>query len=650
MPSEAKTPHSVSKSTHMMHLTALLLIVTLAALACCVSAEALGVVPKPAKLKIRQGAFELNAKTVLLASKGALSEAKWLASALAPSTGYQFKAQELTDALPEQAIVLKVDPSLRALGAEGYRLSVLPARVEIVAPKAAGVFYGIQTLLQMLPPQVFSHEKLSGQRWQVPCAEIEDKPRYSWRGSLLDCCRHFYTVDFIKKYIDLLAMHKMNVLHWHLTEDQGWRLEIKKYPRLTEFGAWRESSGGGKYGGFYTQKEVKDIVKYASNRHVTVVPEIELPGHAVAAIASYPELSCTGGPFKVQTAWGVFPDVYCAGNDKTFAFLEDVLSEVMKLFPSKYIHIGGDECPKDRWKTCPKCQARIKAEGLKDEFELQSYFIRRIETFLNKNGKTLIGWDEILEGGLAPNAAVQSWRGFDGGIVAAREGHDVIMSPYSHCYLDYPYSSINTEKAYSFEPTPEALVGKRAERILGLEGNLWSEHTPTYRDVERQVFPRLCALAEVAWTPTELRDWDGFQPRLAQNLVRLNLLDVAYHADPMIGYAAVGEWNPAMVRETLAPVEWDITKVVHQGGDLLVMFSFSQGAHAISISLVSLLENGVEVSVDKHDGWSGATLRDNVYKLALKDCKPGATYRIRALIKGEGGTDSHGTIAIKEAK
>lgn len=626
------------------------LIAALMAIAACAAAEPPSIVPRPAKLQTLEGSFALGPETRLLASKEALGEAQLLAEALAPSTSLRLKAEQLRGKAPEGAIVLRIDKSLARLGAEGYRLSVSPSRAEIAAPARAGAFYGVQTLLQLMPTEVFGKEKASRGAWRIPCVEVEDAPRYRWRGSLLDCCRHFFSVEFVKKYIDLLALHKMNVLHWHLTEDQGWRIEIKKYPKLTEVGAWRDAPDGGKYGGFYTQEQIKEVVRHAAARHVTVVPEIELPGHALAALASYPELSCTGGPFKVPTTWGVFPDVYCAGNEKTFAFLEDVLSEVMALFPSKYVHIGGDECPKDRWKTCAKCQRRIKEEGLKDEFELQSYFVRRIERFLNRHGRTLIGWDEILEGGLAPNAVVQSWRGVDGGIQAAREGHDVIMSPTSHCYLDYPYSLISTETAYSFEPTPAALDGEQAKRVLGLEGNLWSEHTPTYRDVERQVFPRLCALAEAAWTPKELRDWADFKTRLGAHLDRLKRLDVAYANDPMIGYKAVAEWNPSQLRETLAPVEWDVTEAVKGPGPLEVLFHYRSGAHAISISLVSLLENGVEVSADRHDGWSGAIARDNLYRLELKDFKPGATYTLRALVKGEGGTDSRGVVAFKESK
>jgi hexosaminidase len=365
---------------------------------------------------------------------------------------------------------------------------------------------------------------------------------------LLDCGRHFMTKDFVKRYIDLLAYHKLNVLHWHLTEDQGWRIEIKKYPKLTEIGAWRQATrddeqprdAAGRYGGFYTQDDIREIVAYAKSRFVTIVPEIEMPGHCQAALASYPELSCTGGPFQVGTEWGVYDDVYCAGNDHTFEFLQDVLTEVLDLFSSQFIHIGGDEVPKTRWKACPKCQARIKAEGLKDEAELQSYFVRRIERFLASKGRRLVGWDEILEGGLAPNATVQSWRGMGGAIAAATAGHDVVSSPTSHCYLDYPQfpvvstqpvTVITLDKIYSFEPTPAELNAEQAKHILGAEGNMWTERAPQDR-VDYLVFPRLCALAEVTWSPKELRNWDDFATRMKAHYQRLDALGVRYAKPP----------------------------------------------------------------------------------------------------------------------
>lgn len=428
------------------------------------------------------------------------------------------------------------------MGNEGYSLAVTPDAVVIRASQVAGLFYASQTLRQLLPPEIESRKEVSGVPWVAPAVTILDQPRFRWRGLMLDVGRHIFPVDFIKRYIDLMAMHKMNVFHWHLTEDQGWRVEIKKYPRLTEIGSRRAATplpgqrgklDGKPYSGYYTQDQIREIVSYAASRFVTVVPEIEMPGHAKAALASYPELSCTEGPFQVRTLWGIEENVFCAGNEKTFAFLEDVLAEILDLFPSDFIHIGGDECPKKRWERCPKCQIRIVREELENEGQLQSYFIRRIETFLNANGRRLIGWDEILEGGLAPNASVMSWRGVEGGLRAVREGHDVVMSPISHCYLNF-YQSRDLDKeppafneilpletVYSFEPVPASLSTEEAEHILGAQGNLWTEYIPTPQLAEYMTYPRACALAEVMWSASNSRDYRDFLERLGNFLPRL---------------------------------------------------------------------------------------------------------------------------------
>jgi hexosaminidase len=358
-----------------------------------------------------------------------------------------------------------------------------------------------------------------------------------------------YPVPFIKKFVDLLALHKYNIFHWHLTDDQGWRIEIKQYPKLTEIGSQRAATpipadrrqlDGKPYGGYYTQEEIKAVVTYAQERFITVVPEIEMPGHAVAALASYPELGCRGAGYEVRTTWGIAKDVFCAGNDAVFTFLENVLTEVLALFPSEYIHVGGDECPKDRWQECPKCQARIQAEGLADEHELQSYFIQRIERWLNAQGRRLIGWDEILEGGLAPNATVMSWRGSQGGIEAANAGHDVVMSPTTHCYFDYYQSQdqaneppaiggfLPLEKVYSFNPLPEEIAPDQAHHILGGQGNVWTEYLPRQEQVEYMTYPRATALAEVVWSEPARRDYDDFLARLEPHLRRLASLKVNY--------------------------------------------------------------------------------------------------------------------------
>ena len=422
---------------------------------------------------------------------------------------------------------------------EWYSLSVTAKTITINAVEEAGLFRGSRTLIQLLQ-QGLTTGSLS-------CLTISDHPRFPWRGMHLDVCRHFFPVEFVKKYIDLLARYKMNSFHWHLTEDQGWRMEIKSHPNLTEVGAWRKGSQVGPYsrreydsipyGGFYTQDEIREVVAYAAARHINVVPEIELPGHAMAALAAYPHLGCTGGPYEVQKGWGVFEDVFCAGNDSTFAMLEEVLTEVMDLFPSPYIHIGGDECPKEAWKSCSKCQARKKAEGLKDEHELQSWFIQRIEKFVNAKGRKIIGWDEILEGGLAPNAAVMSWQGIEGGIAAARSGHYAVMSPGSHCYFDHYQGDpaneplaiggfTTVQKVYSYEPIPAELKPEEHKYILGAQGNVWTEYILTPEHVEYMAVPRMLALAEVLWTPKEKRNEADFIARLEREFPMLETMKV----------------------------------------------------------------------------------------------------------------------------
>ncbi len=422
---------------------------------------------------------------------------------------------------------------------EWHRIEVMADRITVAAPTEEGLYRGSRTLVQLL-----EQSRASG---SLPCLTITDHPRFPWRGMHMDPCRHFWSVAFVKKYIDLLARYKMNSFHWHLTDDQGWRIEIKKHPRLTEVGAWRKGSQIGPYsrreydsvpyGGFYTQDEIREVVAYAAARHINVVPEIEMPGHALAALAAYPHLGCTGGPYEVERGWGVFEDVFCAGNDTVFSMLEDVLTEVIGLFPGPYIHIGGDECPKDKWKTCAKCQARKKAHGLKDEHELQSYFIQRIEKFVNAQGRKIIGWDEILEGGLAPNAAVMSWQGIEGGIAAARSGHYAVMSPGSHCYFDHYQGDPANEplaiggftplqKVYAYEPIPAELKPEEHQYILGAQANLWTEYILTPEHIEYMAAPRLLALAEVLWTPKENRNEVDFIQRLEQEFPRLEALNV----------------------------------------------------------------------------------------------------------------------------
>jgi hexosaminidase len=510
------------------------------------------IVPAPAHVVPGEGAFAVSHQTVVGVSDPASAELRALGDLMARTLSGAFGVSVALGDAPVSAgapgtIALLLDPGM-AGSPEGYRLEVTPQAVTLRAKAPAGLFYGVQTLAQILPPGGSAHD--------IPAVLIEDAPRFPYRGMHLDVGRHLFPVEFIKRYIDLMAMYKMNTFHWHLTEDQGWRIEIKQYPRLTGVGAWRKETilqknfdpyvgDGTPYGGFYTQDQVRDVVAYAKRRYVTIIPEIEMPGHSKAALAAYPELACTPGPFEVSTKWGVEEDIFCP-SEQTFQFLENVLTEVMALFPGSYIHIGGDEAPKNRWRASALAQDVIRRERLKDESELQSYFIRRIERFLITHGRRLIGWDEILEGGLAPEATVMSWRGMDGGIAAARQGHDVIMTPGSHVYLDNyqgdpafeplgigGYSPL--DKVYGFEPVPDSLTPAEATHVLGAQGNVWTEYMQTPEHVEYMVLPRMLALAEVVWSPKERRDWNDFATRLSPQLRRLDALDVHYRVPEVTG-------------------------------------------------------------------------------------------------------------------
>lgn len=420
------------------------------------------------------------------------------------------------------SIFLKIDKNFLSRKPEAYTLKINSNEIKIISSTEEGLFHGIQTVLQLL-----SKKSSNAEYVKIQNCEITDFPRFSWRGLNLDCVRHFMTKDFIKRYIDILAYYKFNVLHWHLTDDQGWRIEIKRYPKLTKIGAWRKEADGSIYGGFYSQEDIKEIVKYAKSRYLTIVPEIEMPGHCTASLAAYPENSCTGGPFEVPITWGVFKDVYCAGRDSTFTFLENILDEVINLFPGKYIHIGGDEVPKDRWKACPRDQARIKSEGLKNEEELQSYFIKRISNYLNYKGKEVIGWDEILQGGLAPGAIVESWQSFQGAVEAAKLGHYALSSPASFTYLNSSPEDLDLRTVYSFNPIPEALPVDDMKYILGGEASLWTENCPQEK-VDTQLFPRMLALSEVFWSDPKKRDFNEFHSRVEKAYDDLTAHNIKY--------------------------------------------------------------------------------------------------------------------------
>jgi hexosaminidase len=508
------------------------------------SQNSINIIPQPRRIMIGGGYFELNESTKIYCNTHALADATWFANWLSNATKKTFtpivgeisgdsknviwitcgqninESSEKFESLPEN---IKKSISNRPL--EDYKLVISEHVLMVQAPTAAGVFYGLQSLRQILPP-LYESGKVS-LPISLECIVIDDSPRFQHRGLLLDCCRHFMSKEFVLRYLDLLALHKMNVLHWHLTEDQGWRIEIKKYPELTKTGAWRTEADGSRYGGYYTQEDIKEIVAYAQSLHITIIPEIEMPGHSVAAIAAYPHLSCTGDTIPVETEWGVFKDIYCAGQETTFEFLEDVLDEVCELFPSPYIHIGGDESPRFRWENCDKCQKRMRVENLKSEAELQSWFNERVANYLKSKNKIIIGWDEILEGGIPSTAVIQSWRGMEGGEHAALSGHKAVMSPTSHCYFDYPIEKIDLQKVYSFNPIPPSLETKDANLIIGGECNMWSEHTPQ-EVVDQYLFPRILALCEVLWTYPDSPDFNEFYSRVDNHLNRLDILGVNY--------------------------------------------------------------------------------------------------------------------------
>ena len=534
------------------------------------------IIPRPQQVNVSNDApFTLSAKTVI--SLGTNSQdmkrnANMLASYIEQATGIRPAVGKSKNGA---AIVLTIDKNIA--NAEGYKLDADAKQIRIAGASAAGVFYGIQTLRKSLPLVNGKASKVS-----VPAVHIADAPRFAYRGTHLDVSRHFVTVDSVRQFIDMLALHNINRFHWHLTDDQGWRIEIKKYPLLTQIGSKRaqtdigHNSGkydGKPYGGFYTQQQIRDIVKYAADRYITIVPEIDLPGHMQAALAAYPDMGCTGGPYEVWQKWGVSDNVLCAGNDKTLTFIDNVLKEITQLFPSKYIHVGGDECPKTQWQKCPKCQARIKAlnleakDGHSAEERLQSYIITHASNYLKSLGRNTIGWDEILEGGLAEGATVMSWRGESGGIAAAKQHHDVVMTPNSYLYFDY-YQSLDKaneplaiggylplETVYSYEPMPKELTADEARHIIGVQANIWTEYMPTFKQMQYMALPRMAALSEVQWSQPALKDYTSFTNRLTEfthlydrlgyNYAK-HLYNVAIHVD------SDNKWREILIHMTTA--------------------------------------------------------------------------------------------------
>ncbi len=505
------------------------------------------VVPLPQQIITTKGApFVLNARTPIVVAAGnddLLRHAEFLRDYLEQTAGLRLEIT--TNKRARNAICLQLNSKMQ--GSEAYRIGITAKGIVAESATTAGLFYAIQTLRKAMPQGCFTAVSM-------PAAAISDAPRFSYRGMHLDCARHFFSIDFVKRYIDLLALHNMNTFHWHLSDDQGWRIEIMRYPRLTEVGSVRAHTVVGRnagifdetpYGGYYTQQEARDIVSYAAQRHITVIPEIDMPGHMLALLAAYPELGCTGGPYAVEPTWGVFDDILCAGNDRVFTVVGDILDELIDIFPSKYIHIGGDEAPKKRWEQCPRCQQRIRDEhitardGLSAEMKLQGYFTNRVEQHVLSRGRTIIGWDEIMEGDINASATIMSWRGTEGGLRAAEQGHDVIMVPTSHCYFDYSQEGdhwnrtftiggdVTLQKIYSLEPAPKTLPAEVRSHIIGTQANLWSEYVVCEQMAEYQVLPRMAALAEVQWMQPEQKEFADFYSRLQPLMLRYEAL--GYH-------------------------------------------------------------------------------------------------------------------------
>jgi hexosaminidase len=629
------------------------------------------VIPRPSEVKELPGEFTLSPQTAVVTDGDAAdvkTVAQQLTDLLDKPLGAELAIKTGTDAAG--GILLTEKHADASLGDEGYELAVHPDSVVIRAHTDAGLFYGVQTLRQLLPTEIEKRDKVDGVKWTIPCVEIKDSPRYGWRGLMLDVSRHFEDKAEVEHLLDLMALHKLNCFHWHLTDDQGWRIEIKKYPKLTEIGAWRDGIGfgldpkrsthyraDGKYGGFYTQDEIREVVAYAAKLHITVIPEIEMPGHATAAMAAYPEMSVGKKAVGVTTQAGVLKEIYDPSNPQTFVFIDDVLTEVAQLFPAAYIHIGGDEVPKEPWKNDPSCQALIKSEGLKNEDELQSWFVKKVEKIVESKHRRLIGWDEILEGGLAPGAAVMSWHGNSGGIQAAEAGHDCVMSPTSNCYFDYGQTRakgqpktiggyLPLKTVYAFDPTPKKLNPEQAKHILGGQGNLWGEYMPDMKQVELMAFPRTCAMAEDTWSASDRKDYKDFLRRLEGFEKRLDVLGVNYFHDNASVPDPIGTWKPNQMSEKPVTLDWDASKIITKAGKYHVDMEYTEGSCRLDISWVSLQADGVEISRDTHEGTTGASSRKNGYELNVPEFKAGAKYTLVAQVRSDGGTNSNGTVTL----
>lgn len=600
--------------------------------------------PEPAHVVEKPGTFPLVGTTVFVYAPdapGGEASARYLAESWRASTHLPLpvlRAGAIGQPPVNGEITLEGAGPNDSLSSEGYLLQIMPDRIRLAASDAAGLFYGVQTLRQLVA--------VEGKN--LPCVEIRDAPRFGWRGVMIDEARHFLGKATVLKIMDGMASLKLNRFHWHLTDAPGWRLEIKRFPELTTIGAIGDNSNPKRPAQFYTQDDIREILAYAHARHIMVIPEIELPAHATAAMRAFPNLSCTGKP----------EFMYCAGNDEVLRFLEQVLDEVCTLFDAPFIHIGGDECPKNIWKNCPKCQARKAKHGLKDEHELQSWMVRHFDQYLAKKGRRLIGWDEILEGGLAPGAVVMSWRGVKGGQAAAAMGHDVVMSPSTYLYLDYPQTAapdgfayfrvrVNScERILSFNPV-EGIPEDKQKHVLGLQGNLWGESCYNGLDAEWKLFPRAAAIADRAWSPDAKVSWASFEqraPEISARLKSMGLNVARYHEAAW--YRPVAEWKTGEQGEAWAVREWNITKGIQEAGAHTVRFIYMRGKHRLMMRHVALLEDGVELGKDSKTGTAGANPVSFDYAFTVPVYKAGAVYTLKADVRSDGGNDSNGVICV----
>jgi hexosaminidase len=616
---------------------------------------ALAVIPRPAKIEIRSGAFEIGPNTQIYlnadnADAGWVSQ--YLSRLLSKPIGHTIPVHVAENAGQYRGAIVLSLKAPATLATEGYELSISRDAIRISAPKVAGLFYGVQTLRQMLPPEIESREPMR-RPLKVQGVRIQDSPRFAWRGLMLDCSRTFLSMDYLRHTVDLMALYKLNVLHLHLTDDQGWRLQIRQYPKLTTVGAYyaRRFGGGG---GFYTQEQMRNLIAYASKRNVTVVPEIEMPGHSAEVLAAYPELACPvpgkKPTFQVVPFWEPslrhhHTQPLCVCKDNVFEMYRNILSEIIGLFPSEFIHVGGDEVPKEAWNESPLCQAFMKAKGLKDADELQSYFMKRIEKVVAAKGRRMIGWDEILEGGLAPGATVMSWRGTKGGLAAARAGHDVVMAPNPYTYFDYTYDTTPTQKVYSYDPA-EGFTPAMAKHILGVEACMWTHIAVTEKANDYQIYPRLLALAEVGWSPEQSREWSGFDHRLTRQFPRLQSLGVTYR-DPQAVGTKLGTWSESdLTGDTPRVFNWDATSSVSHEGEIEVQVRWESGQHSFYVPSIELLEDGKQTSRVLFPAPLNKRNDVEVGWLSRGSRHPGSRYTLRATLQGTAEGAASGSVWI----